>query len=121
MIDKADYTAITGAEPPEDFATCLQLAQEHIHLTTGYAYTCDVRSLPRMVVDRLKAAVAYQVQFVHLMGGLEGVQGPDAQSASLGSFSYSGESGAVSQRMRTAPAAAVYLPFLVAYARGMSQ
>ena len=120
MIDQADYTAITGAEPPEDFASCLQLAAEHIHLATFYAYTCDVRQLPRMVLDRLKAAIAYQVHYVHICGGVDGVQAQDAQSASLGSFSYSGGAAAAA-RVGTAPAAKAYLPFLIAYARGMSQ
>lgn len=121
MIDQAEYTTITGDEPPEDFASCLSIAQEQIHKATFYAYTGDLRRLPRMVVDRLKAAAAYQVQHMHLMGGVQGVQMETAESASLGSYSYSGGGAQTGGSSSIAPAAAPFLPFLIAYARGMSQ
>lgn len=124
MISMDEYAAITGEEPPEAFDSCLKLAEEHIHLATFYAYTCDVLQLPRVVLERLKAAIAYQVQYVHLCGGVAGAQSQSANSASLGSFSYSegaSDGMASAQSVATAPAAKTFLPFLIAYARGMSQ
>ena len=125
-ITTSDYLAIVGEAAPPDFNAVLTMAEDCIDAHTLYAYVGrDVSALPEYVRRKLKAAVAYQVQYIVQMGGVAGANDGDFGSVTLGKFSYSqsasGRTSGSTARAGTLSlcnTAAVNVPFLLAYARG---
>ncbi len=110
----AEYTAITGEEPPEDLAACVTLAQAMLDARTLCFYAGrDAAALPGLIQRTLKHYCAYQAQAISLSGGVAGVMEPPLAGGTLGKFSFSTGVG----MKAFSPAAAALLPLLVSYAQ----
>lgn len=116
-----DYTLFTGMEPPEDFDSCLSWAAQRLHAETLYAYSGrDMAGLPELVQITWKQALALLTMSISLEGGAAGMVDASPDSASLGSFSYSGAGSSNSGCGATLPPGVrSLLPMLVAYGRGL--
>ena len=131
-ITESEYKTITGeAQLPDGYTSILAMAEAAVDAATLYGYVgWDLSALHAYAADRLKQAVAYQVQYIAQMGGVSGANdaGGDYGSVSLGRFSYSQSSSgrtsgssAVSGELPLAKPAEAYIPFLLAYARGLKE
>ena len=110
----AEYTAITGEEPPEDLAACVTLAQAMLDARTLCFYAGRAPdSLPVLIRRVLQQYLAYQAQAVSQAGGVAAANEAALQSATLGRFSIAGGVGGNAH----CPAAAALLPLLISYAR----
>lgn len=127
-ITEAQYKSITGETAlPDGFAAVLQMAEAAIDAHTLYGYVGrDLDAIAPYAVNKLREAVAYQVQYIVSSGGIEGINdgGGDFGSVSLGKYSYSqsasgrnGSAGTVVSSLPLSKAASVNIPFLIAYAR----
>lgn len=123
MISADDYQKITGTLAPADFNVCLTYAQEILDAHTLYAYVGrDFDSLPAMIAERYKRALALQTMYISQSGGIAAMAEDAPNSVTLGSFSYSGGNTVQSQESVSgslSPAVRVMLPVLVGYARGL--
>lgn len=121
MITVEEYAKITGELAPADFDACEPMACDILHAHTLYAYAGrDIKALPAYIGEHWKRAVALQVQAISQGGGIAALSEADANSVSLGRFSYSGGAGGATARLLS-PAASALLPLLVAYGRGLKK
>lgn len=118
-----EFAQITGINAPSDFNVSLVFAQEAIDAHTLYAYVGrDFDSLPAVITERYKRALALQTLYISQMGGVAAMAEDAPNSVSLGSYSYSGGNTAESQSSLSgelSPAVRLLLPVLVGYARGL--
>ena len=114
-LTSEQYATYTGESAPADFSACLDMAESLVDLHTMNFYAqVSVSALPALVQKMLQRAVAYQVQAISQVGGIVGMTEPHTQSESVGKVSYS----MASQPTLCAPAA-MCIPFLLSYARGV--
>ena len=127
-ITISDYASLTGdTDTPTNFDQLCALAESVIDAHTLYGYVGrDIAALPAYIAAALKQAVAYQMQYIIQLGGVAGANdASDYNSVSLGSYSYSrsasGRSAGAAQshEITLSKAAAVNIPLLIAYARGL--
>lgn len=123
ILTAEKYQQITGEAAPSGFAQLEALAEERVHARTLYAYVGrNLSDIPSIITDRLYMAIAYETRAIDLAGGMDAMAGLDAQSMSLGSFSYSGGGGKDGQgaNARLCDGAEVLIPMLIGYGRGMN-
>lgn len=118
-ITAADYTQYTGDAVPENFASIAVMADAIIDARTCYKYVGrNISSLPTYISGTLKQCAAYQVQYIAMQGGVDGVNDSASGSVTVGRFSV-GRDGTGSSVPTISPAASALLPILAAYARGL--
>ena len=126
-ITKEEYKLLTGEDAPEDFEQLLTVAEATVDAHTLYGFVGrDISALHDYVVQKLKQSVAWQVQYVHHLGGIAGVNSSDYGSVGLGQFNYSvgssrQSSTAAASVLPLSESAAVNIPFLVAVVRGLRE
>ena len=118
MLTADEYFHYTNILAPADFDSCVEIATQQLHAHTLYAYVGrDMESMPEIIQNAWKQAVALQTCAVSQNGGVAGMSQHPQQSMSLGKFSYSG--GATASAVALSPAVLAVLPLLVSYGRGL--
>lgn len=126
-ITKEEYKELIGEEASEDIEQLIYVAEAVVDAYTLYGYAGrELSTLPEFIVQKLKQAVAWQVQYVQQLGGVSGANSADYGSIGLGQFNYSrggtsrqNSSASAASRLPLSEAAAVNIPLLVAYVRGL--
>lgn len=120
MITEDEYLMLLGTSPPDDFGALIMQADAEINRATLYGLIGrGTSSFPSFVLDELKHAYAYQVQY--LSENAEILNDTGAQSFTLGKFSMSvatGEPGSTSTQALS-PMARSSLITVTAYLRGL--
>ena len=123
MLTAEMYLSITGEEAPQDLDVLAVQAEEMLHAATLYAYVGrDVDSMPKCISDRWHRALALEVQALSFSGGMAGLHDTQANSVSLGKYSYTiNNAGSAEGTSSGALAVSVsqLMPMLVAYGRGL--
>ena len=108
-IDYQFYTdEFKGVSLSEDaFNNLVSRASDLIDQVTNFKIeTIGFENLYPAYQQRVKKAVAAQVEYMHVNGGIVNMQTADLSSASLGSFSYA-ENGSSGQVMKTTSKSAI--------------
>ena len=118
-LTTTQYATIVGSAAPATFDTLLTVAQSELDLRTWYYYTdASALTLPDAVSDALLKFLAFGVQYLNDNGGMDGLTEGDANSVSLGKFSYTkdaSQSGSQSTAVFS-HIADMQLPLLISYA-----
>lgn len=91
-INNEDYYHFTGcAELPDDFDAIMLRCEDIIDQLTQYRIRAQgFNSLAPFAQELVKKAVCAQCEYVMNSGGLESLNGGEAQSMTIGKFSISG-------------------------------
>lgn len=120
MITADEYLMILGTSPPDDFDALIAQADTEINRATLYGLIGrDTSSFPSFVLDELKLAYAYQVQY--LSENAEILNETGTQSFTLGKFSLSAATGSSEgdSTQKLSPMARNSLITVTAYLRGL--
>lgn len=108
-----DYKGVPLSE--DVFSSLVGRAGDLIDIATNFKIEAiSFERLPSLIQSRIKKAVAAQLEYIHVNGGIEATQSEGMQQASIGRFSYSkSASGAQSTntsiRQTICPVASDYL------------
>ncbi|MDO4174550.1 MAG: hypothetical protein Q4D42_07280 [Eubacteriales bacterium] len=122
MITSDEYLVLLGTSPPDDFGALVAQADVEINRATLYGLIGrDVSTFPAFVLDALKLAYAFQVQYLSENADMLNETG--AQSFSLGKFSVSAASGSAdsSSVQALSPRAKNSLLTVTTYLRGLQK
>lgn len=117
-ISENEYIQITGADTaPSNFTTLEQYASSLVNALCLYQIG---DSPPEEIADRVKAATAYQVQYIDAQGGISCINDARYSGATIGKFSYSGPSSNDTSilSLDTSPLISMYIVFINAWYRG---
>lgn len=90
-ISREKYSFFSGEDPPEDFDTLSDLADQAIDRITLYQLRGrDLTVLPETVRTDISRAAALQVQYLSNQGGVASINDDSTASMGLGKFNYSG-------------------------------
>ena len=122
-ITKEDYKALTGEEALEDIEQMITVAEAVVDAHTLYGYVGrELSALPEFISQKLKETIVWQVQYIQQLGGVAGANSADYSSVGLGQFNYSHSSSQQTAKSPSLPlseAAAVNIPLLIGFARGL--
>lgn len=119
MLTADEYADLTGQFAPEGFPVLLLHAEELLHARTLQQFRRE--GIPQLPLTLFKRALAMQVAFIDMRGGLEGWGDPAISSSgvTLGRFSvYNARlASAPPVEQLLAPEVEALLPTLMAYVR----
>lgn len=110
-ITADEYLEFTGVNAPDEFRALSDIASDQINALCGWKIRGSLDGLNDFSQTQVKRAVCAQVQWIDEHGGLSSLASGDADSMTLGKFSYSAPAGGAETTggVSYSPLAAMYL------------